>query len=96
MEKLETFEEFTPSEIKYGIVVLDAANEKLQSGEFFMDDIVHFVGYLKQPTETDIENLREELRTDEEFGLTDIIDRLVIFEAPQEIVDSYLEIIKNQ
>lgn len=95
MEKLEIFEEFKPSEIKYGIVVLDAANEKIQSGEFFMDDIIHFVGYLEKPTKKDIENLREELRTDEEFGLTDL-DRLVIFEASQEIVDNYLEIIKNK
>ncbi len=99
MEHIKLFEEFK-FEIKYGLVVLDSANEKLQSGEFFMEDIVHFVGYKTAPTEADIENLREELKTDTSFGLTEIIDRLIIFEAPKEIVnnytDIYVDIIKNE
>lgn len=94
MEKLEDFNKFNET-IKYGLIVLDSLNEKLQTGMFWLDDIVHFVGYLNKPTELDIENLKEELSTDEDFGLKDISERLLIFEAPQEIVDEYIKILKN-
>jgi len=63
---------------------------------FWLDDIVHFVGFWDKPTELDINNIKEELRTDNEFGLTDISDRLLIFEAPQEIVDEYIKIMKKE
>lgn len=45
------------------------------------DEIVHLVYYEMEPTEWDIISLRKELATDEEFGLTDIIDSLKIKRA---------------
>lgn len=78
-----------PKEIKYGLIAIDP----LQKGE--MIDILHFCGYWDRPTEIDAESLRKELSEDEEFGLTDIADRLEIFDAPDYIVQEYIKIIKE-
>lgn len=77
-------EEHKLENVTHGIIVLDP--ETLNEGNM---DILHFCGYWNEINENDIEGLREELRTDEEFGLTEIIDRLIIVEAPKEIVDLY-------
>lgn len=69
--------------IKYGLIVVDPTQE----GE--MLDILHFVGYWSLPTLADVDSLREELMTDEEFGLTHIAHRLDILPAPSYIVEEY-------
>ena len=53
-------------------------------------DILHFVGYWDKPTKKDADLLREELMTDEEFGLTEIAHRLDILPAPNYIVKQYI------
>ena len=77
-------EDYRVENITHALIVLDPETEK--DGNV---DIVHFCGYWSEPTESDAEHLLEELKTDEEFGLTDIADRLIIVEAPQEIIDYY-------
>jgi hypothetical protein len=72
-------------DIKYGLIVVDPTQE----GE--MLDILHFVGYWNKPTLSDAESLREELMTDEEFGLTEIAHRLDILPAPDYIVQEFLK-----
>jgi len=72
-------------DIKYGLIVIDPTQE----GE--MMDILHFVGYWEKPTLRDAESLREELMTDEEFGLTHIAHRLDILPAPDYIVQELLK-----
>jgi hypothetical protein len=73
------------NEFKYGLMVIDPT---------IVDEddcnIVHFVGYLEEPTKEDAKQLREELRDDPEFGLQDMWDKVDIFPAPQEIVDHFL------
>lgn len=71
-------------DIKYGLIVIDPNQE----GDF--KDIIHFVGYWEEPTKEDAQHLYEELKTDEEFGLTKIIDNLVILPASEEIVEIYV------
>jgi hypothetical protein len=56
-----------------------------------MLDILHFVGYWDKPSKQDAASLREELMTDEEFGLTEIAHRLDILPAPNYIVKHYIE-----
>lgn len=73
------------STIKYGLIVVDPDT----ADDDGMMDIIHFVGFWDEPTSIDIESLRKELGEDEEFGLCEIIDRLVILPAPSEIVDLY-------
>ena len=73
------------NDIKYGLMVLDPSQE----GE--MLDILHFVGYWDQPTQQDTDALREELRTDETFGLTEMADKVIIIPAPDEIVKEFIE-----
>ena len=51
--------------------------------------ILHFCGYQEPVTERDIESLREELKTDPIFGLQDKWDKVVIVEAPEEILKEY-------
>lgn len=76
--------ELNPKDIKYGLMVVDPTQE----GE--MMDIIHFVGYWKEPTKNDAAQLREELMTDEEFGLTEIAHRLDILPAPDYIVKEFI------
>ena len=70
-------------DIKYGLIVIDPAQEDE------MMNILHFVGYWNKPTKKDADLLREELMTDEEFGLTEIAHRLDILPAPDYIVEEY-------
>ena len=70
-------------DMKYGLIVIDPT----QKDE--MMDILHFVGYWNKPTNKDADLLREELMTDEEFGLTDIAHRLDILPAPDYIVEEF-------
>ena len=77
--------ELNPKDIKYGLMVVDPTQE----GE--MMDIIHFVGYWKEPTKNDAAQLREELMTDEEFGLTEIAHRLDILPAPGYIVEEFMK-----
>jgi len=70
---------------KYGVMVLNP---------LLMDDngdvpVVHFVGYWAKPKESDIENLIEEIRTDESFGLMDVADDLEYVLAPDDVVEYY-------
>lgn len=68
---------------KYGLMAIDPTQESE------MMDILHFVGYWEEPKKSDADSLREELLTDEEFGLTEIAHRLNILPAPDYIVDEY-------
>ena len=76
-------------DIKYGLMVIDPTQE----GE--MMDILHFVGYWEKPTLRDANLLREELMTDEEFGLCEIAHRLDILPAPDYIVQEYIKDIES-
>lgn len=77
-------EELNIKDIKYGLIVVDPT----QADD--MMDILHFVGYWSKPTKTDADSLREELMTDEEFGLTEIAHRLDILPAPDYIVNEFM------
>ena len=72
-------------DMKFGLIVIDPTQE----GE--MMDILHFVGYWNKPTKKDADSLREELMTDEEFGLTEIAHRLDILPAPDYIVEEFMK-----
>jgi hypothetical protein len=76
-------------DIKYGLIVVDPEQE----GD--MLTILHFVGYWDQPTQRDVDSLREELMTDEEFGLTEIAYRLDILPAPDYIIQEYIKDIED-
>jgi hypothetical protein len=94
-EKVMTEEDYIGKEhdikdIKYGLMVIDPTQE----GE--MMDILHFVGYWKEPTIVDATNLRKELMSDEEFGLTEIVHRLDILPAPDYIVQQFFKEISNE
>ena len=77
--------ELNPTDIKYGLMVVDPTQE----GE--MMDIIHFVGYWTAPPKNNAAQLREELMTDEEFGLTEIAHRLDILPAPDYIVEEFMK-----
>lgn len=77
-------------DIKYGLIAVDPTQE----GD--MKDILHFCGYWNKPSKEDAESLLEELKTDEEFGLTEIADRLVIIPAPEDIVEHFINNTENE
>lgn len=76
------------NDFTHGIIVIDP----LSLDEDDNYSIIHFCGYWNEPTEQDIENLKEELKTDVSFGLTDIADRLDYAIAPEEILEMYRDI----
>ena len=78
-------ENHDPKEIKYGLIAIDPEQE----GE--MKDVLHFCGYWEETTKNDADSLRDELMTDEEFGLTEIAHRLYILPAPDYIVKEFID-----
>lgn len=77
-------------DIKYGLIALDP----LQEGEF--KSILHFCGYWDQPGENEFRELKRELMEDEDFGLTDIAERLVIVECPSDLVAEFIKDVPNE
>lgn len=75
-------QEFIES-VKFGLIVLDEAGHML-----------HFCGYVHKPTIKDREGLRNELKTNESFGLIEK-DDLVILNASQEQIDFYRHKLEN-
>lgn len=74
----------------HGIIVL---NPNLEDEDGI--PIVHFLGLWQEPTENVIEDLKNELSTDPEFGLIDDIDELEFIFANQEHVDMFNEMIEE-
>jgi hypothetical protein len=68
----------------HGIMAVDPLNEEDEKVA-----IVHFIGLWQEPTEEEFEIYANEIRTDPKYGHTDIADRLVIIQAPPEIVEIY-------
>lgn len=67
--------------MNYGLIVMDSSDPE--------NRILHFCGYQDPITERDIESLREELKTDPEFGLQDKWDKVVIVEASDDVLKEY-------
>ena len=83
--------ELNLEDVNYGLMVVDP--QSLDENEEM--DIVHFVGYWKEPSKSDADSLREELKHDDEFGLTEIADRLQILPAPQNVVEHFMKMAKD-
>lgn len=69
----------------HGIMVIDP----LPSNDEGDVDVVHFVGYWSEPQIEDFLSLKNELRTDPDFGLVDIANRLVLLPATKEVIEHY-------
>lgn len=62
---------------------------KIGHGLIAVDDdnnVLHFCGYESEPTERDVQSLREELLSDKEFGLTE--GQFYILPATAEIIQT--------
>jgi hypothetical protein len=57
--------------------------------------IVHFIGLWNEPTKKQFEEFVKEIKTDPEFGLIEIADRLVILPAPPDIVEMFSKIVQE-
>ena len=98
MESIKNFNDFLVEkvnnnpkinfDIKYGLIVLN--RQDLEDGIY---EILHFVGYEKEPTDLDIKSLQEELNTDESFGLINLGDNMIIIRASEETVEEYRKIV---
>ncbi len=97
IDKTKTFNEFIVDienipdtrEIKFGLI---AVAENF-TGDITLEDVLHFCGYWKKPTDHDVINLIEELATSEEFNL--INEKIRVIEAPDNILSAYLDIING-
>jgi hypothetical protein len=77
-------------DIKFGLLAIDPNEE----GEH--KTILHFCGYWDEPNQEDAESLLDELKTDREFGLTDIADRLIIIKCPEDLLQNFINDIINE
>jgi len=69
----------------HGIMVIDPNNPN-EDGSI---PVIHFVGYWSEPKENDVIGLYNELKTDEEFGLTETIDDYELVPATQEAIEYF-------
>jgi len=76
--------------INYGILAVDSRQD-----EEGMNPILHFCGYEESPNEDDFDDLRHELATDDEFGLVEMMDYVVLIEASSEVVAMYREMLND-
>jgi hypothetical protein len=74
----------------HGIIVL---NPNLEDEEG--TPIVHFLGLWQEPTEKDIEDLKEELKSDPEFEQYENVDELEFMFANQEHVEMFNEMVDS-
>lgn len=51
--------------------------------------VVHFVGYFEEPQEVDVLGLYDELSTDEELGLTEMMDDIELVPATPEVLEHF-------
>jgi hypothetical protein len=60
-------------------------------------DIVHFVGFEHPITQQDLDNVFQELNTDEEFGLVGKMGNSIFLSpAPQDVIDYYINSLLTQ
>lgn len=71
-------------DIKYGLIVLN--RKDIEEGIY---EILHFVGYEEEPTDKDIELLKDELKEDKSLGLSGLGENLIIIHASDETVEEY-------
>lgn len=77
-------------DINYGLIVLN--KDDIANGKY---EILHFVGYENEPTINEVNALANELKTDKTFGLTKIMDKVIIVGATKEIVEKYNDIVNE-
>jgi len=73
----------------YGIIVVDPESQNDKDIE-----MVHFVGYWEKPDKEDFEDVKRELKEDDQFGLVDIAEKLEYIvctgEELREIIEQYM------
>ena len=83
--KLKKFNEMNRRETfqpNYGLMVVDPRITDHIS-------IIHYCAFENEPTQKEIDHLREELRTDEDFGMGDEADIMEILPATEEVVEHF-------
>jgi hypothetical protein len=78
-------------DIKYGIIAVSRDNVMTESSS----PVYHFVGFENQPQFTDYISLYNELKVDEELGLCDIMDDLILVPASEGVVNDHKDIFKS-
>ena len=76
----------------HGIMIIDKS-KPLENGDY---PVVHFVGYWKEPTNADVNSLREDLRNDPQFKLRDIIDELTFYPATEDCLKFYNDLCEEE
>jgi len=75
----------------HGIVIVDSKT-LVEDNEL---EILHFVGFSREITEEDIDNIKQEAQTVEEFGLIEAYERCLFLKAPKELVEFYNIVIEQ-
>jgi len=71
----------------HGLVVIDPNKP---------DEIIHFVGFWSVPTQKDIDDLKQEFKTDTTFELMDIIDDLEIKPAENDLIEYMNDVVYGE
>lgn len=81
-------EDFAPKEMRFGMIAVEKASKKID-----IEDVLHFVGFFDEPSESDYKAIREELETFPEFGL--VGTEFDLIPSPPEIFDFYKNAFDN-
>lgn len=68
----------------HGIMAIDSKPDEEDNVR-----IVHFIGLWNEPTYEEFLELSNEIKNTPEFGLSKIIDRVVILPATEEVIEQY-------
>jgi len=75
----------------HGIVAIDPTDVD----ENDMVNVVHFIGLWEAPTKEAFQQYEKEIRTDPEFGLIEIADRIEVLPASTRIVEMFNKIVQE-
>ena len=77
----------------HGLIALD---RRQVEGESDTDpSVLHFCGYESKPSQDDINALYLELKVKKEFGLNEIFEHIVVYDAPEEVIEHFRGDVKN-
>lgn len=80
-------DELKPEDMQYGLMAVDMREMQSKPDEPVV--ILHFCGYANPPTQEDVNLMYHTMATNKDFGVSDIMEHIAIYTAPQSIVEEY-------
>ena len=76
-----------PEEMKFGLIAVD--RRELEADPAAEAVILHFCGYAEKPTQQDVNDMFKTMAETPEFGVSDKMQFIDVYDAPETIVEQY-------